>query len=179
MTTTDWILDLALIGVVVFQVRGRRLTTRWLILPVVIVSWAAIEYLRAFPTGGNDLWLIGLSTALGLVLGALCGIFTTVRLTADGAPFAQARVLAAVFWVLGVGLRFAFQLYATHGGGAAIVRFSAQHQITSIQAWVTSLLLMAIAEVLARTVVLWVRAMTLQRQASVGASEAAEEVPSS
>lgn len=59
MTVTDWILDLALIAVVLLQIRGRRLTLRWLLAPVLIVTWAAATYLRAIPASGNDLLLIG------------------------------------------------------------------------------------------------------------------------
>ncbi|MGA2520657.1 MAG: hypothetical protein ABSG81_07550 [Acidimicrobiales bacterium] len=38
MTFTDYLLDIALIAIVVFQIRGRRLTTRSLVLPLAIVG---------------------------------------------------------------------------------------------------------------------------------------------
>ena len=60
-----------------------------------------------------------------------------------------------------MGTRLAFQLYASHGGEAAIGRFSAAHAITSNEAWVAALILMAMGEVLARTLVLGVRAYNL------------------
>jgi hypothetical protein len=61
----------------------------------------------------------------------------------------------------------AFQEYAAHGGAGAIARFSAHHQITSSQAWVTALVLMALAEVTARLVLLRVRAFQARPMHSV------------
>jgi hypothetical protein len=157
MTLTDYVIDLALIGVVVLQLRGRRLTLRNLLLPVVLVAWAARSYLHSIPTVGNDLLLISVCAALGIGLGAAAGLFTTVTTGEDGVPYARAGVAAAILWVVGVGFRFAFQLYATHGGAHTIGTFSAHHQITA-QAWVAALVLMAIGEALARTGIVAARA---------------------
>lgn len=158
MTLSDYIIDLALIGLVVVQIRGRRLTRRALILPVALTGWAAVTYLHAVPTAGNDLVLIVAGAATGVALGVGAGVATRVTAGADGSPVAKAGAVAAVLWVLGVGFRFAFQEYATHGGAASIGRFSAQHAITTGQAWVAALVLMAIGEALARTLVIAVRA---------------------
>jgi hypothetical protein len=65
--------------------------------------------------------------------------------------------VAAILWVVGVGTRFAFQVYASHGGAPAIARFSAHHAITSEAAWTAALILMAFGEVLSRTLVLGLR----------------------
>lgn len=157
MALTDYIIDLALIGIVVLQIRGRRLTARSLLLPVMLVAWAAKTYLHSIPTAGNDLVLVAGCAAVGVTLGAGAGLWTRVEPGPDGSPVAKAGVAAAVLWVLGVGFRFAFQLYATHGGGGAIARFSAAHAI-GMQAWVAALVLMAIGEALARTAVLAARA---------------------
>ena len=158
MTITDYVIDLALIGVVFLQLRGRRLTARNLLLPLALVAWAAKSYLDSVPTAGNDLALITVCTAVGIALGTAAGLFTRVTTGPDGSPLAKAGVAAAVLWVLGVGFRFAFQEYATHGGAATIAHFSAQHAITTGQAWVAALVLMAIGEALARTAVLAARA---------------------
>lgn len=151
MTTTDWIIDLALIGVVFLQIRDRRLSRPLLLLPVGLCAWAAAAYLRGFPTAGNDLPLIALGLGLGVALGVLAGAFTRVTAGPDGHPMSKAGVAAAIFWVLGVGTRFAFQIYATHGGAGSIARFSASHSITSSEAWTAALVLMAIGEALLRT----------------------------
>ena len=161
MSLTDYILDLTLIGLVFLQVRGRRLTLRSLLLPVAICAWAADNYLKGVPTSGNDLVLVGLAAFLGITLGALSGVFTKVSADADGHPFAKAGATAAVLWVVGVGTRFAFQLYSTHGGAGAIGRFSAAHSITSSNAWVAALILMALGEALTRTAVVGFRGYQL------------------
>jgi hypothetical protein len=77
-----------------------------------------------------------------------------------GVPFARATGLAVVFWVVGMSGRLAFAYYAEHGGGPSIARFSAHHALTP-QAWSTALILMALAEVVTRTVVLVVRSRRL------------------
>jgi hypothetical protein len=164
MTITDYILDIALIAIVVLQVRGRRLTPRSMLLPLGIVAWVVSHYLHGIPTAGNDLVLVAACTALGALLGAGSALFTSVRRDGDGFPVAKAGFVAGALWVAGVGARFAFQLYATHGGGAALGRFSAAHDITSGEAWVAALILMAMAEVVSRTAVLAWRAYDVRRQ---------------
>jgi hypothetical protein len=158
MTLTDYAMDIALIGLVFLQIRDRRLTIRSLVLPVALVGIAANTYLHGIPTAGNDLVLVVGGAAAGAVLGTLAGVFTSVRQGADGHPVAKAGAVAAGLWVLGVGTRFAFQLYTSHGGEGTISRFSAAHSITSAEAWVAALILMALSEVLARTFVLGLRA---------------------
>jgi hypothetical protein len=160
MTLTDYILDLALIGIVFVQIRGRRLTARALLLPVVIVAYVGYKYLNGIPTTGNDLILVAAAAGTGITLGILAGVFTKVTPGPDGHPYAKAGFVAAALWVLGVGFRFAFQLYATHGGASAIGRFDLAHQI-STNAWVAALILMAIGEALSRTAVLGRRAFAV------------------
>ena len=161
MTLSDYLLDIALIAVVALQVRGRRLSVRSLLIPVGIVAWAAAHYLHGVPTSGNDLVLVGLAAGLGTTLGVLSGLATRVTVDAEGHPFAQAGLVAAVLWVVGVGTRFAFQLYASHGGGPAVERFSAAHGINSMEAWVAALILMAMGEALSRTAIVGLRAFAI------------------
>ena len=167
MTFTDYLIDISLIALVVLQVRGRRLTTRTLLLPLAIVGYVAFTYLRGVPTAGNDLFLVAGCAALGAALGGLSGIFTSVYPDRDGVPMAKAGLIAATLWVLGTGARLAFQLYATHGGGSAIGRFSVSHSITSVSAWTSALILMALCEAMFRTGILAWRATAVRRGASL------------
>ncbi len=160
MTITDYLIDIALIAIVLLQVRGRRLTVKSMLLPVVLVAVVARGYLHGIPTAGNDLVLVVGATVIGMTLGALCGLFTSILPGPDG-PVAKAGLLAAALWILGCGTRFAFQLYATHGGGAEIGRLSHTYSITSGEAWVAALILMALGEALARTAVLGFRGLVL------------------
>jgi hypothetical protein len=158
MSFSDYLINGLLIALVLVQIRGRRLTARNLLLPLGIVGYAATHYLHSIPTAGNDLLLIAAGATVGLTLGVLCAWYTSLRVTEDGGLFVKAGAAAATLWILGVGCRLAFQLYATHGGGAAIGRFSVQHAITSPAAWTAALVLMALSEVVGRTGVLALRA---------------------
>lgn len=158
MTFTDYAIDIGLIGLVVFQIRGMRLTRRALVLPLVLVVVVAMNYLKTIPTAGNDLFLIVGLTAIGAALGSLTGLFTSVRQDTAGIPVAKAGLVAAILWVLGVGSRFAFQLYISHGGLPAVTHFSATHDITSGAAWTAALVLMALAEVVCRQAIIVFRA---------------------
>ncbi len=157
MTTTDYLVNALFIGLVVLQVRGKRLTTFSLLVPLAVMAGVAHTYLHGIPTAGDNLVLVVFGAAVGLMLGVGCGMATAVFRDARGDPFAKAGLVAAVLWVLGIGARLAFTLYASHGGQGAIERFSVAHHITSGQAWVACLILMAAAEVAGRTVVLAVR----------------------
>jgi hypothetical protein len=168
MTFTDYLIDISLIALVLLQVRGRRLTTRALLLPLGIVGYVAYSYLRGVPTAGNDLFLVAACAALGATLGGLSGTFTSVYADGDGVPMAKAGIIAAALWILGTGARLAFQLYATHGGGPAIERFSVAHSITTVSAWTAALILMALSEAVFRTSILAWRGMTVRRQATSG-----------
>lgn len=154
MSFLDYLLNAAIIALVLFQVRGRRLGPRTLILPITVVAVVAASYLRTIPTAGGDLPLILAGAGAGLALGAGCGLATAVYRRSDGVVMAKAGLVAAVLWVAGVGARLAFALYATHGGARAIGDFSVAHHITSGQAWVDCLVLMALVEVLSRSAVL-------------------------
>jgi hypothetical protein len=157
MSSTDYIIDVLLILLVFLQIRQRPMDLKSLLLPVVVVAYAGSTYLTSFPSAGNDVALAAVLTVTGVVIGALCGLSTRVWRRADGKVVSQAGALAAVLWLVGVVSRAAFQLYSTHGGAGAVSRFSIHHDITSSQAWVVALVLMAFGEVLARLLVLRIR----------------------
>jgi hypothetical protein len=158
MTFTDYLIDITLIGLVLVQIRPRRLTVKALVFPIGIVAYVAYEYLRGVPTSHNDLFLIAGAAVIGATLGGLAGVLTSVTKAADGSIWAKAGLTAAALWILGTGGRLAFQLYATHGGGASIAHFSALHGITSAEAWTAALILMALSEAVMRTATLALRA---------------------
>jgi hypothetical protein len=91
-----------------------------------------------------------------------------------GVVLARAGVPGAILWIAGIGSRTAFARYSSHGRGAAIERFSIAHDITSAQAWVAALVLMALAEVIARLATIRLRAHQLPR-AQVSTAQVAVE----
>ena len=52
MTLSDYAIDIALISLVLLQVRGRRLTAHSLLLPIGLVAYVAASYLHSVPTAG-------------------------------------------------------------------------------------------------------------------------------
>jgi hypothetical protein len=160
MTITDYIINLVLIGLVIRQIRGTRLDLVSALRPVIVVAAAAAYYLRGFPTGGKDIVLYAVLGGVGLVLGIACGGATRVWRARDGYAYAKAGFVAAVLWIAGVGSRLAFEEFVTHGGRADVLRFSVAHDITSQNAWVAGLVLMALAEVISRLVAIRFRGAT-------------------
>lgn len=163
MTTTDYLINIALILVVFMQIRDRRLGLRSVLLPVALVAFAAENYLHTIPTSGNDLLLIAVLVAAGATLGTLAGLAMKMRVDGEGDTLARAGWTAAVLWVLGIGARMAFVLASEHGAGHAITQFSIDNHITGSQAWTAALVLMAFGEVIARLAVIQTRSFLLAR----------------
>jgi hypothetical protein len=162
MSITDYLIDSALVLLVLLQIKERPLTTKSLIRPVVIVGIAVLSYLHGIPTAGNDLVLVGVLGMLGLLIGVASGQTVVMRRDPNGEALARARWLSGFFWVLGMGSRFAFLIWVNNGGAASIGQFSAQHAITSGEAWTVALLAMAVFEVCGRSLVLAARRQKVQ-----------------
>ena len=67
-------------------------------------------------------------------------------------------------WIAGVGARMVFYFAATHGAGPAIAAFSIAHHITGPAAWTAALVMMALADVLTRLAVVYLRGLRLTAQ---------------
>ncbi len=163
MSLSDYLINILLITSVLRQLHGRHLTWFGLSWPIALVVYFAITYLRGYPTGGSDTALVIGGALAGSVLGGLCGRLSRVYTSPQGRIIVRATGLAAALWVLGTGSRLGFELYSEHGGYTAIKTFDAAHHITSVQTWATCLILMALAEVLARTAFLAPRLWNAQR----------------
>jgi len=164
MNALDYILDAVLLATIFLQFRGRRLTARNLLLPVAIVVYFLLAYLKGVPTAGNDLYLIAGGVALGLIFGVGAGAFTRVYPGEKGI-YAKAGLAAATFWAAGVVLRTAFSLYASDGGASAdrvIGQVMRSWHITSSSAIVACLLLMVLVEVGSRQLIVGVRYLGLR-----------------
>ena len=163
MSVENYIVDILLIALVLRQLRARPLTTRVVILPLILVAWAFISYFHTFSANGSDVELIAVFTAVGVALGLASGFTTKVWESGQTLLF-QAGVVAAVTWIAGMGFRLGFQIWANSKSGAAsITRYSISHHINSSEAWVCALLLMALGEVLARLAVLQWRLLAQDR----------------
>jgi hypothetical protein len=163
MTASEWITDIALLLVVLRQIRESRLDVRSFLIPLGIIGFVAHQWLTDVPTAGNDLVLILTLVAVGATLGVTGGIFTRIRMV-GGHLMIKAGLVSAALWVLGMGARLGFQLYSENGGAAAIGRFSLAHDITSEQAWVAAFILMALTEVVTRLATIALRGQLVSHQ---------------
>ena len=154
MSTTDYVIDILLILVIFRQVRPHELTPRAALLPLVLLVMAGIVYLRPFTVRGNDLALIIILAAAGVVLGALSGLADRIWWDDGRRLMFRAGAISVITWVAGMGFRFWFAYYAYHGGASSVASFSARHDITGESIWTTALVLMAFGQVLARLGVL-------------------------
>jgi hypothetical protein len=139
--------------------------------PLVPLAVAGIVYLRPFTVRGNDLPLIVILTAAGIVLGGLSGLADSIWRDGRRLMF-RAGAVSVITWVAGMGFRFGFAFYAYHGGAASVASFSARHDITGANIWTTALVLMAFGQVLARLGVLQGR-----RVRAVSQPAASQHVP--
>ncbi|WP_375497997.1 hypothetical protein [uncultured Jatrophihabitans sp.] len=164
MTTTDWIIDITLVLIVLRQVREARIDRQFVLIPAAIVAFTASKYLHAIPTAGNDLVLITICVAVGTALGVAGGLTTHVRVV-EGQGYARAGVVAATLWVASMGARLAFIVWASHPAGAAdLGRFSMAHHTTGADAWQDALVLLALSEVVVRLGLIVARSYLLRRR---------------
>ncbi len=157
MTTSDYLIDSLLVLLVLLQIKERKLTSRQLIRPLVILGVAVTTYLHGIPTQGNDLPLVGVFAVVGGLIGVASGVTVIMNRRPDGAIMFRSGWRSGLFWVLGMGSRFAFVVWMTHGGVHVISRFSGSHEITSAEAWTVALLAMAVFEVCGRTATMALR----------------------
>ncbi|WP_406139720.1 hypothetical protein [Streptomyces sp. NBC_01089] len=173
MTLTDWIIDILLLLIVFRQLKEERLTARTVLLPLGIIAWTGYNYLDSFPTAGNDLPLIALFAGVGIVFGLVSGLLTRVRY-AEGHVRVKATASAAALWVICMGFRLGFAVWSSHPSGQAhLAHFSVAHDITSGQAWVVALVLMAFGEVVVRLGTIVARGGLLMARNRAGSPSAA------
>jgi hypothetical protein len=158
MSTIDYILAGAAMALVLWNMRPHPLTDRRLRRPLLIAAVVCFSFLHGVPTTGAD----GALVALGVVVGAACGLVGALatRIAFDassGQVIAAATPLAYAVTAVAFGGRLGFAIAATNGLGPAIGRFSHSVGIHSQAAWVAALVLMAVADLVVRSLVLWQR----------------------
>jgi hypothetical protein len=173
MSMNMYLINALLVLLVIRQIREHALDARHLAAPALAVAAAAVMFLHSVPGGGNDITLDLACVAAGTIMGAIGGLATRLRLGTDGLPLGRAGLLAAGTWIAGVGARMAFAFAATHGAGPAIASFSIAHHITGSGAWVAALVMMALAHVLTRLAVVYLRGRRLAAGPTTQATPAA------
>jgi hypothetical protein len=161
MSITDYLIDSALVLLVLVQIKERELTTKAIIRPLIILAIAIANYLHGIPTAGNDLVLITALALTGLLIGVASGQTVHMRRDHNGQVLARAGWISGFFWVLGMGSRFAFLIWVNNGGAETVGTFSLHHAITGGAAWTVALLAMAVFEVGGRSLVQAIRRQQL------------------
>lgn len=169
MTTFDYAIDIALIAIVLLQIKEAPVTLRGLLRPLVLISISVAHYLTSVPTAGNDVVLELALLGTGASIGIASGLVAHMRRSDTGDALVRAGWASAAFWVLGMGARMAFAYAMSHGWQQPVRDFSVAHTITSEQAWVVALLLMAVAEAIGRIAVIQTRARRIRRGAGAAA----------
>jgi hypothetical protein len=170
MSTTQWILNMTLLGWVLARNLGTRPVNRGTFLvPLAVVAVAAALFLRHVPTIGHDGQLELIGAGAGLVLGLVSAFLTRVHVTA-GRLVVTAGAAFAALWVLVIGGRVAFAEWAAHSGAQTIGVFSMRHQITGADAWTAAFVLMALAMVAGRLLVTGAQAARRHTAAATAAA---------
>lgn len=152
MSTTQWILNLALLGWVLIRNLGtHRVTGSTFLVPLTVIAAAGGWFLRDLPTTGHDVGLELVGVAAGVVLGTLAAVMTRMS-RRHGDLFVSAGTAFAAVWVTAIGGRMLFAQWATHSGARAVGEFSMRHQITGADAWTDAFVLMALTMVAVRLV---------------------------
>jgi hypothetical protein len=171
---TMYLINALFVLLVVRQIREHRLDARALAVLVLAVAAAAVMFLHSVPGGGSDIALDLLCGSVGTAMGAVGGLATRLRRGADGRPLGRAGTVAAGMWVAGVGARMVFCFAAAHGAGPAIAAFSAAHHLTGSAARTAALVMMALADVVTRLAVVWIRGRRLTGAALPAAAAAVQ-----
>jgi hypothetical protein len=170
MSLTDYLFDSLLVVLVLRQVKESRFDTKTVLLPLGVMTWVASRYLHSLPTGAADLALMATLAGAGALCGVVSGLATRMRIGADGRVLIRAGWTAAGVWVASMGARFAFAVWASHGGGPQLYRFSRAHHLDA-SAWTAALVFMAFGEVLVRMAILFTRSRRLPDPAAARTPE--------
>lgn len=156
-----WILNLAVLFVVLESDLGRRKVTKFRVLRPVITSAAIVPiFIAQLATSGYGLMLEVAGTAAGLLLGLLASAFMPVHEgTAKGRRCAKSRagIGYALTWIAVVGARIAFSYGSAHVFGRQLGEWMATHSVSQ-DALTDSLIFMAVIMMLTRTALLQIKA---------------------
>lgn len=169
MNTTEIIVFVGIAALIIGTQVGRRaLTPRRFLVPVLAAALVAYHYLQSIPTVGGDLdFEIALASAGALLGVAAAALMRVERDGRTGRLMTRAGTAYAALWIAVFGGRLVFAWGATHLWQHQIFQFSLQHEITGSAAWTAAFVLMALSMVLARTAVVGIRALMVNRSLSL------------
>lgn len=130
-------------------------------------------YLTSLATHGTGLTLEIAGTVAGLLFGLLATAAMTVyRSPRTGRPASRAGIAYGAVWCIAIGARAAFSYGSYHWFTAQLGTWMGQHQVTG-DTITNTLVLMAVAMLLTRTIGMGTRAAATMRQRAALASPSA------
>ncbi len=158
MPSSVWIINLVAFGVLMEADLGRRKIGWFRVGRPLLAAIAVVPlYLTALPTGGNNLALQAVGAGVGVILGAACHLFVSVRFDPTkgktGRAVSRAGFGYAAFWAVIFAARLGFIYGSEHLFSASLGHFLVAHQL-SATGLTNALLFMALALGLARSAVL-------------------------
>jgi hypothetical protein len=162
MSASIWIINLAVLAVVLQADLGHRKITRFrLTRPIAIAAIIAIFWIRGVAWSGTGLWVEAAGICAGIVLGLAAAALMRVYTEADGRPYSYAWIPYALLWVAVVGTRLWFGYAANHTFPVQLGTWMFTHQLTT-SALIDAFIFLALAMVLTRTASLAVRSRALR-----------------
>jgi|HubBroStandDraft_6_1064221.scaffolds.fasta_scaffold111467_4 hypothetical protein len=175
MSVSVWVINLVVLGVLLEADLGRRKIGPLRVLRPLLSAAAIVSlYLTAVPAWGHNPALMLIGAGVGVLLGVACHAFLRVEFDPSGGKqglaVSEAGFGYALFWLVVFAVRLGFEYGASHWFESPLGRFLGEHQLGSA-GLTDSLIFMALALALTRSLVLAVRGSHARQQ---GASVARE-----
>jgi hypothetical protein len=136
--------------------------------PIVTAALIVPFFLEGFTRSGTGLLVEVAATVAGLLLGLAAGALMRIyRSPRTGRPVSRAGFGYAALWTVVIGARVAFSYGSSHWFGPQFGHWTTAHSVTTA-AITDSLIFMAMAMLIARTLSLGLRAAGLPRATGVG-----------
>ncbi|WP_371501915.1 hypothetical protein OG871_33350 [Kitasatospora sp. NBC_00374] len=152
-TTTLVVSGTVLTVILASDLGRRRITTMRLVRPLIAVAVVMALFFHTPQLAGNDLSLQLVGVGLGSILGLVAGAMLPGERDSDGNVYTRAGVLYVLFWLAMSAARVVFVYGIEHWYTADIIEFAITYRISGPEVFSNSLVLMALATVLARTAV--------------------------
>jgi hypothetical protein len=144
----------------------RKIGRMRIVRPLLMAGAIVPLYLTALTTQGTGLTLEIAGAVAGLLLGLVATLLMRVyRSPKTGKPASKAGFGYAAVWTVVIGARAAFSYGSSHWFGAQLGTWMTNHDV-SVDAITNTLILMAIAMVLTRTIGMAARARAVSGHAT-------------